>query len=144
MMSTRSQQHRNPTLLDEFSQSLRSFLGVDNPQHLVGPRDEWRPPADIRQSATCYVLEIELPGFGRDKIKVELANEELSVHCERTERDGDDKIIRRERHLGGFVRHFRLPEDALQREVSARMDSGVLFIRVPRKSPTDMRSIDVS
>lgn len=142
-MTTGSHPYRSSTLLDEFSQTLRNFMGADNPQRLASPGDEWRPPVDIRQNAERYLLEVELPGIDRDAINVELDDGELTVRCERTERDFDDNVIRRERHLGGFVRHFRLPEDAQQQDVSARVDSGVLLIRVPRKGSAKIRSIDV-
>jgi len=137
--------HRSSTLLDEFAQSLRNFLGPDNPQHLAGTKDEWRPLTDIRQNAERYLLEVELPGINREDIKIELANGELTIRCEREEQEGEDRTIRRERHLGGFVRHFRLPDDALQDKVSARMDNGILLVRVPRKGQTpEVRGIDVS
>lgn len=146
-------QHRSAALLDEFSQSLRNFLGADNPQHLASPYDEWRPATDIKQNAERYLLEVELPGISRQDIKVQVVNRELTIHCSRADSvspssgEGDqseDRVVRRERHLGSFGRHFRLPEDADAQRISAKTEDGVLYVRVPRKGTTEIQGIDVN
>ncbi len=120
------------TMLDDFKQSLWSILGSERLVNLSSALDAWRPATDIRENADRYLLEIELPGIEREQIEITLTNNELSIRCQREDQPSADWVIRRERHLGQFVRHFLLPQDAVADQISDRMQNGVLLIYVPR------------
>ena len=75
---------------------------------------------DIYEKDNTYHVEMDLPGFKKDDIKIELNNGNLTISAEKSndteEKDEDKKYIRRERTYGKFSRSFYLGdvnEDAI-------------------------------
>lgn len=130
--------------LDDFAQPLGSFLGRDNAVHLLSEKDTWRPPVNIRETSSRYVLEVELPGFGPDDVNVEVEEGILKIQCARPAVDTENNVIRRERMLGRFQRDFKLPEKTLPEHISAHMQEGVLLINVPRATSPSTTQIDIT
>ena len=140
-MTQRNHAHEQ---LDDFVQPLGSFLGRDNAVHLLSEHDTWRPPVNIRETPSRYVLEVELPGFGPDEVCVEVEEGILKISCARETREHENNVIRRERPLGCFHRNFKMPEKTLPENISAHMREGVLLINVPRASTQKVTQIDIT
>ena len=93
---------------------------------------------DITESNDAYLVEADLPGFSKDDIQIEIENNQLTIRAkredEKEERDKDDRIIRKERHFGEFVRSFYV-ENIDQDRVDATLENGVLKITLPKLKP---------
>lgn len=93
---------------------------------------------DITESNDAYHVQADLPGFSKDNIEIEIENNQLTIRAKREddmeERDEDDRIIRKERHFGEFVRSFYV-ENIDQNKVSAKLEDGVLKITLPKLQP---------
>lgn len=124
---------RNHFPVDNLDQRFDEFIGGENSLQLKSDEDAWRPRVDVHQLAQAYRLEIELPGWQLDQIRVEVKDGCLEIQCERYLPESERDIIRRERKVGQFFRCFALPDDAAPQSICIQEKYGVLLIEIPRK-----------
>ena len=91
---------------------------------------------DVKEIDDNYVLEMELPGFSKDDISVELHEGYLIVTGNKSsnvdEKDNNGNIIRQERYSGSCSRSFYLGEDVKQEDIKASYNNGELKITLPK------------
>ena len=92
---------------------------------------------DIREHDNGYEVDIDLPGFKKDEINVELENGYLTVSAakglDKDEQDKKGKYIRRERYAGAMQRSFYVGDTLTQEDIKAKYDNGILSISIPKK-----------
>ena len=91
---------------------------------------------DVHETDKGYELNIDLPGFAKDEIKVELKEGYLTISAAKSldKEDSDrntKRIIRRERYAGTSQRTFYVG-DIRPEDVSCKYDAGVLTIELPK------------
>jgi HSP20 family protein len=99
------------------------------------------PPVDIEETDDSYVIEADLPGVKREDIDIELEGNELHVTGEVKQREG--RFRRRTRRVGRFELRVLLPEGVDGNGVDAKLDNGVLMVRVPKAQKAQRRKIDL-
>lgn len=91
---------------------------------------------DAKETESGYELEMDLPGFKKEDVKIQLAegvlNIEATTNTENDEKDEDGKYIRRERFQGTCKRSFYVGEDVKQEDIKAKFENGVLRVSVPK------------
>ena len=102
---------------------------------------------DVKEKEDGYDLEIELPGFRKENINLELNNGYLTITANKVDRsiesDKKENYIRRERYYGNCARSFYVG-DIREEDISASLDSGVLLIHVPKeKSKETKKKIEI-
>ena len=112
----------------------KEFFGHRNP--LYGKHAQNVMKTDIKESDTAYEMDIDLPGFKKDEVNVELKNGYLTIQAakglDKEEQDKKGKYIRQERYAGACSRSFYVGEDVEPEEVSAKFEDGILTISVPK------------
>jgi len=103
----------------------------------------WSPPVDIEEQDDAYVIEAELPGVQRDDVNIELQSNELMITGEIKEREREGILRKRTRRIGRFEYRVRLPEQVDSDNVEAKLNDGVLTVRVPKVQRADRRQIKV-
>lgn len=92
---------------------------------------------DVQEHDDRYEVDIDLPGFKKDEIFLELEDGTLTVRAEKNleekKEDGKGKTIRKERYAGSMQRSFYVGENVTPDEVSAKYEDGVLKLQVPKK-----------
>ena len=92
---------------------------------------------DTREHDAGYELDIDLPGFKKDEIKVELENGYLTISAtkgaDNDEQDKKGKYIRRERYAGTMQRSFYVGDDVTQEDIKAKFENGILRLSIPKK-----------
>ena len=92
---------------------------------------------DIREHDEGYELDIDLPGFKKDEIKVELDNGYLTISAakglNKDEKDKKGKYIRQERYTGAMQRSFYVGDALTQEDVKAKFENGILKLSLPKK-----------
>lgn len=93
---------------------------------------------DIRETDGGFDLEIDLPGFKKDEIKVSLDNGYLTVSAakglDQDEQEKESgKYIRRERYAGACQRSFYVGEQIEEGDIKAEFKHGILKLSVPKK-----------
>jgi HSP20 family protein len=94
----------------------------------------WSPPVEAFEREGKFVVRAELPGLGKDDVKVELTDQGLVIEGERRgeHEESREGFYRSERSYGRFHRFVPLPEGVSDTEqAQARFDNGVLEVSIP-------------
>jgi len=110
----------------------------------TGDRSAWIPMVDIEEEDDAYVVEAELPGVKREDVNIEIVGNELSITGEIKERQRKGVVRRQTRRVGRFAYRLTLPEHVDADKVDAKLDNGVLRVRVPKAERAQRRKIEVS
>ena len=120
---------------DLFDQTMNmDMFGRRNP--LYGKHAKEMMKTDVRETEDSYVLDIDLPGFKKDELQVELENGYLTIRAEKgldkDETDKNGKYIRQERYTGACSRSFYVGTNIQPEDISAKYEGGVLRLSVPK------------
>ena len=117
---------------DDFDKEFNRMM-----RPLYGKHAQNMMKTDVRETDNSYELDIDLPGFKKDEIKVELDNGYLSISAakglDKDEEKKDGKYIRRERYAGSMNRTFYVGSQLTQQDIQAKFEDGILKISVPKK-----------
>jgi HSP20 family protein len=104
-----------------------------------------RPPIDVTETDSSYVVTVEVPGVKKGDLSVELEEGVLTIRGEKkSERDETrEKGRRLERFYGAFSRSLSLPADADPEKVAAAFTDGVLRVEVQKKPGTKPKQIAI-
>ena len=118
------------------------FWGGKNP--LYGKRAKNMMKTDIREHDDGYEIDIDLPGFKKDEINVELDDGYLTISAEKSlDKDEEKKhgrYIRRERYAGALQRSFYVGDALTQEDIKAKYEHGILKLSVPKKEAQAVES----
>jgi HSP20 family protein len=122
-----------------------SFAGSRNPDDEVALR-VWRPAVDIYETDSGIVIDVELPGVGKEAVAVEVKDDVLTLKGERTASPHikEDNYYRRERLYGPFRRSFTLHHNIQPALIKATFKDGVLQIEIPRPVQEQPKQITVN
>ena len=122
-------------LFDDFFDNSfeKNFFGERNP--LYGKHAKNLMKTDVRETRDSYKLAIDLPGFKKDEVKVELKDGYLTVSAskglDKDEEDREGRFIRQERYAGACSRSFYVG-DIRPEEVKCKYEFGVLRVTLPK------------
>ena len=93
---------------------------------------------DIKEMDEGYELEIDLPGFTKDEVKVSLDNGYMTVSAAKgLDKDEQEKksgkYIRRERYAGACERSFYVGDEITEEDVKGEFKHGMLKLFIPKK-----------
>lgn len=118
----------NPlAMMKEFGTGLDRFFGA------IPENGTWWPAVECKRTNGEFHVTAEVPGLGKDDVKVEVVNDALVLEGERKleTRKEEGGYFRTERHYGSFHRTIPLPEGAKTDEIQASLVNGVLEVVVP-------------
>ena len=82
-------------------------------------------------------MDIDLPGFKKDEIRMQLENGSLTVSASRSldkdEKNENGSYIRRERYAGSMSRSFYVGEHVKEEDIRPRYENGILSFHLPRE-----------
>ena len=124
-------------LFDEWF-NFPDFRDVDRTERkLYGKHADRLMKTDVHEHDDHYEVDIDLPGFTKDEINLELKEGYLTVSAakgvdkDKTDRKG--KIIRQERYAGAMQRSFYVGEHLTEEDIKASFKNGVLSLDVAKK-----------
>ncbi|MBN2503909.1 MAG: Hsp20 family protein [Bacilli bacterium] len=90
---------------------------------------------DIKEVQDGYELDIDVPGYGKEDIKISLDKGYLTVEAKQEEEkeEKESHFIRRERFLGSAARSFYVGDDIAEKDIKANYDKGILKLFIPKK-----------
>ena len=117
------------------------------PRGMFGKRAANVMKTDVRELENTYELDIDLPGFKKEEVNIELDKGYLTISATRTadndEQDKKGQYIRRERYSGECSRSFYIGENIEPKDVIAKFENGILQIAFPKapqpKQPENKR-----
>jgi len=120
--------------MDDFSW-MRDFGNVD--RKLYGKHAGREMLTDVRDHEDHYEVEIDLPGFKKDQIQIELHDGTLTITAqkglEQNEKNSEGKYVRQERYSGMMSRSFYVGENMTEEDIKAKFEDGVLKLNIPKK-----------
>jgi HSP20 family protein len=128
---------------DQLNEHMRRILeqtfgGLASPG-----RDVLLPLVDIEEQDDAYVIEADLPGVKRSDVKIEQIGNELLISGEFKERERNGVLRRQTRKVGEFAYRVALPESVDAEKIEAKLEDGVLTVRVPKVQRAQRRQIEV-
>ncbi len=101
---------------------------------LYGHREKNLMKTDVKESDSGYELEMDLPGFKKEDVKVSLENGYLTISASKESGDEKEngKYIRRERYSGTCQRSFYIGEEIGQEDVKGEFKHGILKLFIPK------------
>lgn len=92
---------------------------------------------DIKEKDDKYLIDIDLPGYEKEDIKIEIEDGYLTVHASvNKEMDNEKekgKYVRKERYVGECSRSFYVGEDITEEDIKAKLKNGTLKLEIPKK-----------
>ena len=111
---------------------------------LYGKHASHEMKTDVRETDSGYEVDIDLPGFKKDEINIQLDNGYLSISAakglDKDEQDKEGKYIRKERYAGSMSRSFYVGNAITQDDIKAKYESGILRLSVPKKAAEEIES----
>ncbi len=103
------------------------------------------PSVDIEDQDKSYRLTVDLPGFKKEDVQVELEEDEIIINAKRSqvEDERNKNYVRHERSSQAYYRRIHLPEPVRSDQSNAKLNNGVLEITLPKKEPKETKKLTV-
>ena len=124
-------------VFDDFARNL--FRGFGNVDHaLYGKHAQNVMKTDVKETDKGYEVDVDLPGFKKDEIKVSLEDGYLTIEAakgldEDEQEKKTGKYIRKERYAGACQRSFYVGDNLTQEDIKGEFKHGILTLNVPKK-----------
>ena len=109
---------------------------------LYGKHSKNLMKTDVRELDGSYELDVDLPGFKKDEVTVDLQDGYLTISAEKAldkdESDQKGKFLRQERYSGSMSRSFYVGDDVESADISAKYEDGILKISVPKAAHKEL------
>ena len=120
-----------PSLFDEFFDDFAKPVV----SRRVAPMPQFMK-TDVKELEDGFNLDIELPGYKKEDLKLELKEGYLNVSATKKTEENDEKdghYLRRERFVGTSSRSFYVGDVVTEEDIKAKFEDGILTIYVPKK-----------
>ena len=123
-------------LFDDFFGDPFAMMIPSGRDPLYGKHAKNLMKTDVRETDDTYELDVDLPGFKKDEVSIELKNGTLTIQAakglDKDESDKKGKYIRQERYAGACSRSFYVGEGIEPSDIGAKFEDGILRISVPK------------
>ena len=128
-------------LFDDFFNDFDMFPGWSGRNPLYGKHARNMMKTDVRETENTYEVDVDLPGFQKDEIHLELRDGYLTISAskglDKDQKDKEGKYIRQERYAGAMSRSFYVG-DIQPEQISAKYEDGILKISLPKQEKKEL------
>ncbi len=128
---------------DFFDDDFMRFPVWSGRSPLYGKHAKNLMKTDVRETENAYEVDIDLPGFKKDEISVELKDGYLTIRAakglDKDEKDKKGRYIRQERYAGACSRSFYVG-DVESKDISAKYEDGILKLTLPKVEKKELPS----
>ena len=128
---------------DFFDDDFMRFPVWSGRSPLYGKHAKNLMKTDVRETENAYEVDIDLPGFKKDEISVELKDGYLTISAakglDKDEKDKKGRYIRQERYAGACSRSFYVG-DVESKDISAKYADGILKLTLPKVEKKELPS----
>ena len=128
-------------LFDDFFGDPFGMMMPQGRDPLYGKHAKNLMKTDVRETEDTYEVDIDLPGFKKDEISVDLEDGYLTIRAakglDKDEKDKKGKYIRQERYAGACSRSFYVG-DVKPEDVSAKYEDGILKLSMPKQAKKEL------
>ena len=102
-----------------------------------------RLPIEVRADDEAYLITAEVPGMVAEDLQVEVLEDLVTLRGEFKQEGSGERLIDEIDRSGGFYRRIRLPEAIDAEAVEAKVENGLLTVRVPKAEEARPKKIEV-
>ena len=121
---------------DDFYMPMIPDMG-DVDKKLYGGRAAHEMKTDVKETEKGYEVAVDLPGFKKDDVTVELNNGYMTITAKKKvdndKKNEEGKYIRREHYAGSMSRSFYVGDQLTENDIHAQMNDGILTLQIPKK-----------
>lgn len=122
-----------------FDSLMEDFTFPDISRTLYGKSANNLMNTDVQETDADYIVDIDLPGFKKDDIRMQLTNGTLTVNASRSldrdEKNENGNYVRRERYAGSMSRSFYVGSHVTEEDIHPRYENGILTFHIPKEQP---------
>ena len=100
-------------------------------------RDSKLMKTDIKEKGDKYIIDIDLPGYDKENIDLEIEDGYLKVSAKVDknidESDEEEKYIHQERFYGECSRSFYIGKNIKEEDIKASFKKGILTLTIPKE-----------
>ena len=123
-------------LFDDFMNDFAFPAFPDVDKKLYGKHASHMMKTDVKEKDGHFEVDIDLPGFKKDEIQIQLENGYLTINAakglDKDEKDKNGKFVRRERYAGSMSRSFYVGDHVQKEEIHPKYENGILSFTVPK------------
>ncbi|KAI9159656.1 hypothetical protein LWI28_000680 [Acer negundo] len=102
----------------------------------------------VKEEDECYKLRFEVPGLGKEEVKITIEDGVLNIegeHKEEAEEKSDGDEFWSSKRFGYYNTSLVLPDDAKLDDIKAELKDGVLNVTIPRteKPKKDVKQVQI-
>ncbi len=105
----------------------------------------FRPPVDLFEEATRFVVRADLPGVASKDVAIEVSGDDLVLKGERRgdAGPGRESYLRAERPQGPFALRISLPPSVDRLKIEASHRDGVIEVSLPKKQASEAGRVKI-
>lgn len=142
--------HRNTgnyiqNLQDEMTKIMEDVFGSAD-LFDAGSRKLWHPPLEMLETANEYQVKLQLPGFEKKDIDIEVGNDYVTVKAENSfeKEEKKENLYRSEFRYGNFMRTVSFPSNINADKAVAEYKDGILNIKAQKsKRKENVKKIEL-
>lgn len=138
-------------MVERFTRDFENFFGMPRRRGEFGSMTSWKtgmPSVDIEDRGKDFLLNVDMPGFKKEDMDIEVKSDYVVVKAEKREsKEEEDKkrnYIRKERVSEAYYRRIRLPREVNSNEAKASLNDGLLQLTLPKKEPVERKKLSIT
>jgi HSP20 family protein len=141
---------REPRMWDPFTEMeawtnrMAGWPKLFRPEWPMVDGVDFTPLADIEETDTAWLVDVELPGVKKKDLTVETHGRTVVIAGERKEKEREGVLRQRRRVTGSFRYEVTLPGDIDVDGIDASLHDGELVVTVPKQSKEQPRKVKIS
>jgi HSP20 family protein len=144
LVTRRENGNRNLQSRDPFALA-RELLSWDPFNYSARPVVTFAPAFEVKETEDAFLVRADVPGVKESDLDVSVHNNILSISGARSaeERKEGESYYVYERQYGSFSRSFALPETADAERIEAKLEEGVLALKIGKRVEAKPRKIEL-
>ena len=131
-------------LFDDFFSDPFEMMMPQSRNPLYGKHAKNLMKTDVRETENSFEVDMDLPGFKKDEVNLELKDGYLTVSADKAldkdKKDNEGRYIRQERWSGSCSRSFYVGDTVKPEDVHAKFENGILQIALPKQEQRQLPS----
>ena len=131
-------------LFDDFFSDPFEMMMPQSRNPLYGKHAKNLMKTDVRETENSFEVDMDLPGFKKDEVNLELKDGYLTVSADKAldkdKKDNEGRYIRQERWSGSCSRSFYVGDAVKPEDVHATFENGILQIALPKQEQKQLPS----
>ncbi len=124
-------------LFDNFMEDFAFPAFPDVDKILYGKSAKNLMKTDVKENGEDYIVDIDLPGFQKEEIQMQLDNGYLTVSASKSldkdQSNDSSNYVRRERYAGSMSRSFYVGSHVKEEDIHPRYENGILTFSLPKE-----------